>query len=522
MTSEEPGRTPAGDTDLIWGAYVRMSKVRPKQRRGRQRTPDESTGRQLALIKAHAARRGLDLPDHLIFVDNGRSGWQKPGGPPPHRPEWDQMIRLGKAGMFGGLLTWKVDRFTRNPRDGEDLADLTLVLDGPECSRMDLRTAAGLSTFRKQVEAAANYSHEISEKVRAAFSDMLAHGYRIGGSGRMFGFELLSDYEFPDIDWDDVDPEARFVSPAAVVIEDEAAVVRHWAAMLLAGETSAAMAAYANERGFTTTRGGKWDDSNLIRTLANPIYGGYLAYKGEIVGTLANVEPILDEQTYRDVKAKLDARRQGTQPTGIHLLTGALHCANPDCQRKGTMAGFLRWETGERRYVCNRRGKVPGCGMTVSALPVEAIIRDHVIARASNRRRQQAMAAADSALDEQREELAALLEALDADIADTAAKLVKYPRGSRRRRQLEDNIGHWETRLHEAEEKLAELGEPGRRAPRVAPVTAEEWDHPEDMTPAERAEIIRRLGLRFSIKPDPRGRGKWRKFDPSRVVVEEV
>jgi DNA invertase Pin-like site-specific DNA recombinase len=520
MSNEEPARMPADDRQLVWGAYIRMSRVRPRRKRGRPHGPDESTGRQRALIKAHAAKRGLNLPDHLIFEDNGRSSWQKPGGPPPHRPEWDQMIKLGKAGMFQGLLTWKIDRFARNPRDGEDLVDLTLVLDGPECSRMDLRKAADLSNFRTQVEAASNYSHEISEKVRAAFEDMLAHGYRIGGSGRMFGFKLLSDEQI-EVDWDAVDPDVRFVGPAGVVEPEEAAVVRHWAAMLLVGETAETRAAYANERGFLTARGGEWTGRSVDRTLGNPIYGGYLAYKGEVVGALANVEPILDEQTYNDVQAALGARRQGAKPRGLHLLTGMLHCANPECQRQGTMAGFIRWETGERRYVCQRRGAVPGCGMTVSAPPVDAIVRDKVVALTSDPGRQEAMAAADSWLDEEREKLAGLLE--DRDIAETEAKAARVPRSqTRTRAQYERNVDHMQQRYRDAEEKLAGLGKPSRRKPKMPPVTAAEWDHPEATTPAERAEIIRRLDLRVSIKPDPRGRGKWRKFDPSRVVIEEV
>lgn len=533
---------PADDRDLTWAAYIRMSRKKPRAKRGRARSPDESTGRQRALIKAFAAEHGLDLPDHLIFEDDGRSGWQKPGGPPPHRPDWDRMMKLGKAGMFGGLLTWKIDRFARNLRDGEDLVDLTLVLWGPECSRMDLRKAADLSSFRNQVEAAANYSHEISEKIRTAFGDMLDHGYRIGGSGRMFGFKLLSEEQI-EVDWEDMDPGARFAGPAAVIEPDEADVVRHWAAMLLSGETAEARAAYANERGFLTTRvtsenplGGLWTGRSVDRTLGKPIYGGYLTYQGtkrdgetgrlpepRIVGTLANVEPILDKETYAQVQAKLGARRQGAKPKGLHLLTGALHCANPQCQRQGTMAGFIRWETRERRYVCQRRGAVPGCGMTVSASPVDAIVRDAVLARAANPGTQVAMAAADSQLDEERDRLERLLADLDQDIAETEAKAARVPRSqTRTRAQYERNVEHMQKRYRDAEEKLAGLGKPSRRKPKVDPVPAEEWDHPEAMMPAERAEYIRRLGLRISIKPDLRGRGKWRIFDPSRVVIEEV
>ena len=84
------------------------------------------------------------------------------------------------------------------------------------------------------------------------------------------------------------------------------------------------------------------------------------------------------------MQAKLGARKQGRKPVGMHLLTGALHCGNPECERRGTMTGFIRWETGQRRYICQRRGAVPGCGMTIAAEPVEAIVGDKVIALAND------------------------------------------------------------------------------------------------------------------------------------------
>jgi DNA invertase Pin-like site-specific DNA recombinase len=519
MKDEYPW-TGLGDAYFPWACYARLSKLKPNRKRGRQRTPDESVQRQVALIRAHAAERGLDLPEHFIYIENGRSAWQKPGGPPPRRPVWDQMLAAGKARMFGGLLTWKVDRFTRSPRDGEDLADLCLVLDGPECARMDLRTAAGLSEFRREVESSARYSHEISEKIRGAFADMLAHGYRIGGSGRLFGLEILSEAE---IDWDwDSDPDARITGPAAVYREAEAEVVRQWAAMLLAGEKSEAMCAYANERGFITPRGHKWDARSIIRTLGNPVYGGRLVHKGEEVGRLANVEPILDEQTYLDVQAKLGARRLGRRPVGMHLLTGSLHCGNPECQRRGTMTGFIRHETGRRYYICHRPGTPRGCGMEVAAAPVEARVRDEVIAGANDPDLQADMAGADAVLDEERAALADLLDALDRDIAATEAKAAKVPYNmTRTRTQYERNVATMLARFEEADRKLKELGDASRRVPRVPPLTAEEWDN--DLTPAERAEYIRRLGLRVTILPSKYPRGASRRpFEDWRVVITEV
>jgi DNA invertase Pin-like site-specific DNA recombinase len=504
------------DAGIVWGAYARLSRKKPNRRkggrqRGRVRDPNESVERQLALIHAYATEHGLALDEELVFSDNGRSGWQKPGGPPPHRPQWDAMIAAGKAGRFGGLLTWKIDRFTRNPRDGEDLADLGLLLDGPASGRIDLRTAAGLSTFRKQVEAAAYGSHETQEKVRAAQADMLARGYRIGGSGRLFGFEVLSEAEYA---WDAWDGDG----PAAIVREDEAVIVRDLAVRLLRGDTLDAMAAWLNGNGITTTRGGAWAPSNLSRTLGNPLYGGELAYKQKIVGRLANVEPILDAGTYEAVQAKLTGRKKGPRPAGRYPLSGVAVCGNPACARQSKMAGSQR-TGGQRAYTCPIPGKVRGCGQSVLAAPVEGMVRDRVLVLLADVEAREAMRAADTALDEQRAKLHAELRDLDADMAENEAKLGRL-RAGQRRDAVQANLRSQEAREAEVLRLLDELGPAAAIAPPLPVMTAEDWEAPTT-TVARKAAVIRRLGLHITIRPPTRAQGASRlPFDTGRVQIE--
>jgi DNA invertase Pin-like site-specific DNA recombinase len=514
--------TTIADQQIVWGAYARLSRKKPsgrKGQRGRWRNPDQSVERQVRLIRAYADEHGLTLPDGLIFVDNGRSGWQKPGGPPPYRPRWNAMIAAGKAGEFGGLLTWKLDRFARNPRDGEDLADLRVLLDGPSTGRMDLRTAHGLSTFRKQVENAANLSHETSEKVRAAFADMLEAGYRIGGSGRLFGFEILSLAELDDDGTED-GGEPRLTAPAAVVREDEAEVIRELARRLLDGETVQAMADDLNTRGIPTTRGGRWAPRNLSRTLGNPLYGGNLAYRGETIGRLANVEPILDAETYDAVQAKLGARKRGRRVSGRYPLSGVLICASPACPKDGTgtMAGYPR-SGGQRAYICPPANG--GCGQSVLAAPVEAMVRDEVLPAMARVEAREAMRAADATQDAQREKLARLLADLDADMAEIEDKRVTTPRGMVRVRERHDrNLARLAARYAAAERELDELGPAAAPAPPLPKLTVEDWDDPEITPAAEKAAIIRRIGLRVTILPSTRRQGASRlPFDTGRVSI---
>ena len=70
----------------MWGAYARLSRLRIGPARaggtgaatGTRTSPCSGNWR---LIRAYAAEHGLHLHDELVFCDNGRCGWQKPGGP---------------------------------------------------------------------------------------------------------------------------------------------------------------------------------------------------------------------------------------------------------------------------------------------------------------------------------------------------------------------------------------------------------------------------------------------------------
>ena len=433
------------------------------------------------------------------------------------------MLADGKAGRFGGLLTWKLDRFARNVRDGEDLVDLGVLLDGPDSGRIDLRTSHGQSVVRKQIEAAMHSSNETSDKVKAAFEDMLASGYRVGGSGRLFGFEILSRVEGDDDEGDDEDEDREgLTGPAAVVREDEAEVIRELAGRLVEGgegNTVQAMADDLNARGITTTRGGQWAPRNLSRTLGNPLYGGWLAYKGEIITKLAEVEPILDTETYERVQAKLGARRRGRRVTGRYPLSGVLVCGHPACGRRGTMAGYPRGkgERAKRAYVCAPANG--GCGQSVLAGPVEEIVRDWVVDDLADVEAREQARAADATLDAQRAKLDALLRDLDDDMAETEAKRAATPRSATRLRDQHDrNLEIMRARFEAAERERDGLGPASTPAPELEPVTAEQWDL--DTPAAEQAATIRRLRLRIEILPGTRRQGASRlPFDEGRVRI---
>jgi DNA invertase Pin-like site-specific DNA recombinase len=528
------------DQQIVWGAYARLSRLKTSRRRqapqrGRYRSPDESVQRQLRLIREYADGHGLILDEDLIFPENGRSAWRPPGGPPPVRPMWDDMIAAGKAGRFGGLLTWKLERFSRNIRDGEDLLDLGLLLDGPDSGRIDLRTAHGRSIFRKQIEAADHASGQASERILAVFEDMREHGYRVGGT-RLFGFEVLGEVElpggggYPEDDGEEDGEGPVFFGPAAVVREEEAEVVRELARRLLDGETMTALAADLNDRGVVTSTKGRWATRNLARMLGNPLYGGRLAYKGEILTTkagdpvmLANTEPILDSETFERVQAKLAARKRGRRATGLYPLTGIAVCGNPECGRRGTMAGHVR-SRGHREYVrvrayiCAKPNG--GCGQSIMAEPVEEMVREAVVRASHDADAQDAMREADRFLDERRAKLTRELEDLDDDAARIEAKQQQTPRSmTRLHAQYDRHLATTIARHEATERELAALGTVRALGEPLPPMSAETW---KDTPPTEQAVYIRQLGLRITIMPSERKPGLSRlPFEATRVRIDE-
>ena len=123
---------------LVYAIYARRSRKKAKARNDR-----ETVERQVALCRKYAAEQGITVSDDHVYVDNDRSAW-KPTG---KREQWIAMIEAGRRGEFAGVLAYKLDRFSRNLRDAEDLVDLAgnrrVVVDGPNSGRIDLSTAGG-------------------------------------------------------------------------------------------------------------------------------------------------------------------------------------------------------------------------------------------------------------------------------------------------------------------------------------------------------------------------------------------
>ncbi len=157
--------------------YARVSKRKRDEKR--ERSPEG----QIAACRARLADLGHDVGQ--ILIDPGRSAWN----PKVKRPGWDALMARLESGQADGLVVFDLERFSRQPDDGERLIKLAVrglaVLDSE--SEYDLITANGKKAFRDAMNAAAYYSDRLSSRVQRGLG-LKARTGEVAHSTRPFGF----------------------------------------------------------------------------------------------------------------------------------------------------------------------------------------------------------------------------------------------------------------------------------------------------------------------------------------------
>ena len=218
------------------------------------------------------------------FYHDVDSAYRRPGQKKaPPRPGFEQCLADVEAGLIGGIVFFKLDRFVRDRADferalavceahGAILASVTEPLD--TSSPMGEAVASLLVTFARLE------SQQIGLRVGEQRQQAAKGGHPNSGGPRPFGWQ----------------PDRRTPDPR------EAAIIREVAGRLLAGEPLRAITADVNRR-----YGMKWPPANWRRILRAPRVAGMREHRGEVVATDA-WPAILDPETWRQVNAVLRPR----------------------------------------------------------------------------------------------------------------------------------------------------------------------------------------------------------------------
>lgn len=354
------------------GVYVRLSEVRPGEEAVSLATQEHDA-------RALADRKGWAVAE--VYVDRGRSAWKDNRD----RPAFNRMLADLQAGKIGGLVAWKQDRIGRRVAEVAALLDrcrqlgavLATVVDG-----IDTTTHAGRMVAHNVAAMAEMESGNISDRVRRALQARAergdAHGGRRGYGYRREGGRLVID-------------------------EAEARVIRDIVARLLRGEPVGSILRDLNARNVKTSTGRAWTRRSLVNTATSARIAGVREYDGrDVEGSWEAIISRADHEAIRAALAPSTVHRSA--PRSYFLSGGILVCGRCGQRMKGRA-----WDAKDGRparrtqYACaGTQEQANGCGLAVTAAPIESFIGGVVIAKLSSRafRRRLEAAANDAGVDD--------------------------------------------------------------------------------------------------------------------------
>ena len=334
--------------------YARVSTTRQAQAQGIEQ--------QLDRLRAAAAERGWELEDQHVYRDDGYSGARI------GRPGLDRLRDHAAMAELDLVLVTAPDRLARNYVHQVLLID-ELAARGCQVEFLDRPMSADPhDQLLLQIRGAvAEYERTlIAERMRRGRQAKLRAGTLLPWTTAPFGYRL--------------DPERPRRADAVRVDPGEAVLVAQLFDWYLEPQATVyRLARRLTDLGVPTPRGGpRWNTASVRGILRNPSYAGRaLSNRTQVAPARGRksamlpagpgvshaprpeedwiavpVPPVVSEQTFAQVQAKLDANQQGAARNTRHeyLLRALISCGacRLGCTGRQTAAGY-------RYYLCRGR-----------------------------------------------------------------------------------------------------------------------------------------------------------------------
>lgn len=325
------------------GIYTRISEDKDGQQ--------TATARQLEDARTFAERQDWEVVD--VFEDVDLSAFNTK----VKRPEFERMVGMLRNGEIDGVVTWKLDRLSRQQRDFATVMEACEVHHGFVASvtePINTHEPHGQFVAELLVAQARMESANTSARSRRKAQEFREKGIPPTNGRRCLGYS--KDY--------------------SEVIPEEAALVREVRDRVFAGETMWSICEDLESREFTTSWGNKFRPHVLKRTILCPTIAGQREHEGKRYP--GNWQPIISPEDSRRLAILLNKRpgQPRTAPVRRYLLTGHIRCGRCGGPLKGHAKGA---ETG--RYVCARMPGASQCGsLSARAEPLEEVVKEMLIA----------------------------------------------------------------------------------------------------------------------------------------------
>lgn len=320
-------------------------------------------GRQEDDGRRHADRIGWGISE--VIVENDTSAFKRrrvklPDGTTALRvvrPGLRRSLDLLGSGERDGLIAYDLDRYTRDPRDLEDLIDIVEQQHVPVTSvtgSLRLDTDADVTMARVMVAIANKSSRDTSRRVARKHEELAKEGKYGGGGSRRFGYER----------------------DGTTIRQVEADAIKEMAAMVMAGASYYEVTAWLNADGPPPVFAEVWKQRSVESILTGPRIAGLRVFRGEVVGPAA-WPAIIEREAWDELQAAITThmghRRRGKQPFK-RWLTGLLFCNECESRLTG-------W-SGKMYWCATPKG---GCGrISIDAPKAEAEVERQFLAYLAN------------------------------------------------------------------------------------------------------------------------------------------
>lgn len=299
---------------------------------------DASIEQQEKECRKYAAQMGYEVI--RVYEDYALTGKTD------KRPKFLQMIKDSARQDFKYVIIYSIDRFSRNKYDSaiykhklkengiRVLSAMEHITDDPTGQLME-SILEGFAQY---------YSDELSQKINRGLTYNAENG--IVNGAVPLGYRRGKDGH-------------------AIVIEEEAAVIREIFERVRSGDRMIRIAEELNRRGLKTRTGSEWNRSSFNRILSNERYIGVYQYKG--IRIEGGFPAIIDRQLFDEVQVKIKTkdrargssmRRKASDET--YLLTGKLYCGECGSPMSG-ISGKSNGVTPFYYYTCTKKKYEHGC-----------------------------------------------------------------------------------------------------------------------------------------------------------------
>lgn len=297
------------------GGYIRVSTERQVE--------GYSIEGQITQIEQYCQFNGYELVD--IYADRGISGKSM------NRPELQRMLNDAKNGKLDCVMVYKTNRLARNTSDLLTIVE-ELHRQNVEFFSLSERMEVKNSTGKLMLQILASFSEF---EINTILENIYTGQYQRALEGYYQGNLPLGYNNIPDN------------KKELMINQHEANIVKYIFESYAKGHGYRKIANALNHKGYVTKKGNPFSISAVTYILSIPFYIGkiqFAKYKdwNDKRRKGLNDNPVIAEGKHtptisQDLWDKVQARKkQVSQKPQVHgkgtnLLTGILHCSNPQC-----------------------------------------------------------------------------------------------------------------------------------------------------------------------------------------------